>query len=141
MSASINIKERIDESISKVVFILSQKEDEETQDDFLIKYVIKIIFEEEGKIVFQNIPNESKMLLIKFVELLELLFQQKKEKREEIYLKNIDDIKENNLANIITDLDKLQNTDITISKGKTQTLYIIIMNSLIRKSYTIFVYI
>ena len=43
-----------------------------------------------------------------------------------MFVKNIDDIKENDINNIIKELDDLQNLDITISKEKIQTLYTII---------------
>ena len=113
-------KESIDETISKVNFILSLKEEEKT-DDFLLKYKIKIIFQEKENIdviQFPKMPNEQKRLLIKFVELIDLIFHQTKEKREEIYNTNIEDIKEEKIKKIFTDLEIFQKMDFPITKKK-----------------------
>ena len=40
-----------DKTIEKVNFILSQKKEDETQDDFLIKYRIRLIFQKKSKIL------------------------------------------------------------------------------------------
>ena len=132
-------KESIEETISKVNFILSLKEEEKT-DDFLLKYKIKIIFQEKENIdiiQFPKMPNDQKRLLIKFVELIDLIFHQTKEKREEIYNTNIEDIKEEKIKKIFTDLEIFQKMDIPITKKKIENLYKIMFDSMKKNNYTV----
>ena len=61
MSETTINKELTVETIRKVNFILFQKTEEETKYDFLLKYILKIIFIQEQNsdtISFPNIPNE-----------------------------------------------------------------------------------
>ena len=132
-------KESIEETISKVNFILSLKEEEKT-DDFLLKYKIKIIFQEKENIdiiQFPKMPNDQKRLLIIFVELIDLIFHQTKEKREEIYNTNIEDIKEEKIKKIFTDLEIFQKMDIPITKKKIENLYKIMFDSMKKNNYTV----
>ena len=132
-------KESIEETISKVNFILSLKEEEKT-DDFLLKYKIKIIFQEKENIdiiQFPKMPNDQKRLLIKFVELIDLIFHQTKEKREEIYNTNIEDIKEEKIKKIFTDLEIFKKMDIPITKKKIENLYKIMFDSMKKNNYTV----
>lgn len=100
MSETTINKELTVETIRKVNFILFQKTEEETKYDFLLKYILKIIFIQEQNsdtISFPNIPNEVIRLLVKLVELLYILFQKTKKERQEIYKKDSKNIKENNI--------------------------------------------
>ena len=100
MSETTINKELTVETIRKVNFILFQKTEEETKYDFLLKYILKIIFIQEQNsdtISFPNIPNEVIWLLVKLVELLYILFQKTKKERQEIYKKDSKNIKENNI--------------------------------------------
>jgi hypothetical protein len=58
MSGTINEEVFDEQTISKVNFILSQKEEDETPDDFLLKYTLKIIFKKE--------PNSDKIAFLIF---------------------------------------------------------------------------
>ena len=86
ISLIYNMSEKVNNiTIEKVNFILSQKIKEETKDDFLIKYRIKLIFKKEqnlNNIRFHTISNEARILLIKLIDLLYILFKKSKEERE-----------------------------------------------------------
>ena len=84
-----------DEIISKLEIIVLQDDYQELKNDFSIKIFFKFIFNEVNinKIFFEK-DNSLAKILFPFIELVYLLFQLDRDKREELYQTNIDNIKD-----------------------------------------------
>lgn len=84
-----------DEILSKLEIIVLQDDYQELKNDFSIKIFFKFIFNEVNinKIFFEK-DNSLAKILFPFIELVYLLFQLDRDKREELYQTNIDNIKD-----------------------------------------------
>ena len=132
------------EIITKIRAILSQKESEELEKDKIYKMKIKILFglRDEGQygqqppqvqpayqkeINFPAIEN-SHQILIKFVELINLIFEKKQSERNVLYQANICNIKEKNIISLIQELQELEIFKIQINNNELGQLFTILSN-------------
>ena len=76
--------------VSKLYTIFNFEEENETQYDSYLKYILQIIIGKNLESSLKLFKNEGKLLLCKFIELIYYLFEKKKEKREKIYNSKID---------------------------------------------------
>ena len=125
----------MEDTFQKLKFILSQEKKDETSNDYLYKYQLKILFvpkENSFELAFDYGSNISE-LIIKLVDLLALIFSMPKIKRESFYNINVLDIKDNNFLEIIIELQKLQSFYIDFKNHKLANLFKIISGALDQK--------
>ena len=76
----------IDCTLEKVKSILNQPNNQELQEDLILKQVIEIIFRENNMILYPRNKRISSNSLFKFIDVISSLFNLSKEKRESFYI-------------------------------------------------------
>ena len=108
------------EIFAKLKFILAQDNKDETLNDKLYKYQLKILFGVDGNNSFKLLFNEGTQIakiIYKTVDILFLLLKLQKEEREKIYNSNLLDIKEKDIRKLIAELNMLQIYDLEINEN------------------------
>ena len=108
------------ETFDKLKFILDEDKKEETLNDKLYKYQLKILFGVDGNNSFKllfNVESQIAKLIYKIVDILFWILKLQKEDREKIYKSNVIDIKEKYIRKIIVELNMLQIYDIDINEN------------------------
>lgn len=132
--------------ISKVISILRKDVKGETEIDSLLKDAIKIMMSKDSdtnKIAFPSVPEENQnLLIIKLIELIYLVFQVPKDKRNNLWKIDIENIKDKNISGLIFECEVLQNSiEVLFPTEKMAELSDIIFDSNIKKKYTLIDYI
>ena len=148
MRKSVKKEEEIIENLlEQVKKILLHKENDENENDKIIKIMIKYIFTEETgeALQFPNINrNREKQffnLLKEFINIINTLFILPKNERNILYSTLINDISNNTIASIIRRMNQLQDYEIKSNNPKQTILYNKIFNLLDKKIYTLYDYI
>ena len=108
------------ETFDKLKFILDEDKKEETLNDKLYKYQLKILFGVDDNNSFKllfNVESQIAKLIYKIVDILFWILKLQKEDREKIYKSNVTDIKEKYIRKIIVELNMLQIYDIDINEN------------------------
>ncbi len=116
------------EIFAKLKFILAQDNKDETLNDKLYKYQLKILFGVDGNNSFKLLFNEGTQIakiIYKTVDVLFLLLKLQKEEREKIYNSNLFDIKEKDIRKMIAELNVLQMYDLEINENLVDLFNII----------------
>ena len=116
------------EIFAKLKFILAQDNKDETLNDKLYKYQLKILFGVDGNNSFKLLFNEGTQIakiIYKTVDILFLLLKLQKEEREKIYNSNLLDIKEKDIRKLIAELNMLQIYDLEINENLVDLFNII----------------
>jgi hypothetical protein len=116
------------EIFAKLKFILAQDNKDETLNDKLYKYQLKILFGVDGNNSFKLLFNEGTQIakiIYKTVDVLFLLLKLQKEEREKIYNSNLFDIKEKDIRKMIAELNELQMYDLEINENLVDLFNII----------------
>ena len=125
-----------------VNYISTQPEEEETEDDFIYKYIIKIIFNlgPDKKI---NLKAEEKedVLLSKFIELIYKLFKYNKKEREELYKTEITKINDKTINQLLDEIEEFSNFEVIIQNKRIEEIYKLIYFSLRKNNYSLTEYI
>ena len=125
----------MEDTFQKLKFIFSQDKKDQTANDYLYKYQLKILFvpkENSFELAFDKESNIAQ-LIIKLVDFLALVFSMPKMKRESFYNLNIFNITDNKFLEIIRQLEKVQSFDIDFENHKLANLFKIISNALDQK--------
>ena len=132
----------LEETFQKIKFILSRAE---AAEDYLYKYQLKTLFilkEDSFEFAFKNGSNIEE-LIIKLVDILHLVFEMPRNKRQEFYNLNLlDIIKDNKLREKIIELDRLQSFNIDFDKENKKEMKLVNLFKIIsfaldqKKSYT-----
>ncbi len=123
------------ETFEKLKFILSQDKNDQTTNDILYKYQLKLLFipkDDSFELAFDKESDIAK-LIVTLVDLLHLVFQKPKIEREQFYNINVYDIKEDKFLEIIKKLQILQNFNIDFTNDKLAELFKIISFALDQK--------
>ena len=118
------------EIITKIRTILSQKQSEELEQDKIYKMKIKLLFglrEGQKEINFPVIENNNQ-ILIKFIELINFIFEKKQSERYLLYHTNLCNIKEKNIITFIQDIQELEIFRIQINRNELDELFTILSN-------------
>lgn len=124
------------ETFGKLKFILSQDKNDQTTNDILYKYQLKLLFipkDDSFELAFDKESDIAK-LIVTLVDLLHLVFQKPKIEREKLYNINVYDIKEDKFLVIIQKLEELQNFGIDFKNDKLAELFKIISFALDQKT-------
>ena len=117
-----------------VNYISTQPEEEETEDDFIYKYIIKIIFNlgPDKKI---NLKAEEKedVLLSKFIELIYKLFKYNKKEREELYKTEITKINDKTINQLLDEIEEFSNFEVIIQNKRIEEIYKLIKHEIMAK--------
>ena len=127
-------------TISKIFSILEQDAQNETKNDSLLKEVIRIMFSkdlESNIIVFPHVEEEHQKLLIKFIELIYLMFQIPKKQRDNLWKIDVKNIKDKNISNLIYELEASQNIEIEFPNKKVADLSDFIFPFNVKNKYTL----
>lgn len=118
------------ETITKIRAILSQKQSEELEQDKIYKMKIKILFslrDDQKEVNFPVIENNHQ-ILIKFIELINLIFEKEKSERNLLYQTNLSNIKEKNIITLIQELQELEIFKIKTNSNELDKLFTILSN-------------
>ena len=118
------------ETITKIRAILSQKQSEELEQDKIYKMKIKILFclrDDQKEVNFPVIENNHQ-ILIKFIELIDLIFEKEKSERNLLYQTNLSNIKEKNIITLIQELQELEIFKIKTNSNELDKLFTILSN-------------
>ena len=108
------------ETFDKLKFILDEDKKEETLNDKLYKYQLKILFGVDDNNSFKllfNVESQIAKLIYKIVDILFWILKLQKEDREKIYKSNVTDIKEKYIRKMIVELNTLQIYDLDINEN------------------------
>ena len=131
-------------TISKIFSILEQDAQNETKNDSLLKEVIRIMFSkdlESNIIVFPHVEEEHQKLLIKFIELIYLMFQIPKKQRDNLWKIDVKNIKDKNISNLIYELEASQNIEVKFPNKKVADLCDLIFPFNVKNKYTLIEYV
>ena len=129
-----------DDSIVKIQFILSTKIREDAQNELKLQYIVRLLFSNELKpedIIPPNIKKEALKLLYKLIDLIYILFKMNQRERDILFRNEVTSIKNNNIKEIVSELEVLQNIEVKIQNTKIDNLCEIIMKSLLKEKYTL----
>jgi len=118
--------------LNKIGFILNQKKEDQTVNDLIFKYQLKIFFiskDDHYEFAFDNKSHMAK-IITKIVDILYSVFLMPKAQRESFYDKSIYDIKEKNFLAKLIELQGLESFDIPIKNDKHKALFKIISSAL-----------
>ena len=118
--------------LNKIGFILNQKKEDQTVNDLIFKYQLKIFFiskDDHYEFAFDNKSHMAK-IITKIVDILYSVFLMPKSQRESFYDKSIYDIKEKNFLAKLIELQGLESFDIPIKNDKHKALFKIISSAL-----------
>ena len=132
---SDKFSKNLENVLDEVKFILSEDR-ERTEGDALFVEQIKLIFvQKEGneeKIIFPKTKKEFTEIIINFIDIIYILFQNPSKKRAELYTLYVDDITEKTLLKKIDNIKSLKNVEINLPNKKLKGLYNAI-NDLLQK--------
>ena len=125
------------DTFQKLKIILTQNKSDETVNDLLFKYQLKLIFipkDDSYTLAFdkEEYPIPAK-LTAKLVDFLFLIFRLPKKERESFYNLNVYNIKDKIFLEIIRELQPLQDFDIIPKNNKLASLFKIISDALDQK--------
>lgn len=115
-----------DDSIEKIKFILSTKIREDAQNELKLQYIIRLLFSNELKpkdIRPPNIEKEALKLLYKLIDLIYILFKMNQRERDILFRNELTSIKNNNIKEMVSELEVLQNIEVIIKNTKIDNLY------------------
>ena len=138
-------KALIEDSKTKIAFIISQEIREENKNDSKLAEIIRLLFTTEQKskriISFPDIEKEAQDLLCKLIELIYILFKMPEKERDQLFRTEVTNIKNSNIIQIITELEELQKVEIELPNKKYDNLCDIIISSLFKDKYNLIEYI
>ena len=132
----------IAKALSKVNFIITQKEEDEAEDDIIIKYIIKIIFPKDSNkktLIFPKIKCGYSELLLKFIDLIHIMFNIPKEERDALYNIDINNIKDNDIITIIKEINAYKDIKDVFTKKELRDLYCTMNNYMTKKKIYYFI--
>ena len=114
------------DDLDKVAFILKLKKEDQTPNDLIIQYQLKVFFTlKDDKYVF-NFKNDNNLvkIIVKIIDLLYLIFRMTKSERQNFYNKRMNDIeKDSNFLMVINELEQLKSFDINFRNKKFKDLF------------------
>ena len=118
--------------LDKVDYILNKKKEDQTANDLLFKFQLKIFFVSKDAHYEFAFDNKSHMAIViaKIVEVLYSVFLMPKAQRESLYNKSVYDIKEKNFLTKLIELQKVESFDIPFETNKHKDLFKIISDAL-----------
>lgn len=112
----------------KLKSFLAQEKKDETLNDKLYKYQLKMLFGVDDKNAFKLLLNEEShiaKIIYKIVDILFWLLNKKNEEREKIYNSKVMGIKDNDIKKMIVELNMLQVYDLDVNENLVDLFYII----------------
>ena len=114
--------------IDKLKSILAQEKKDETVNDALYKYQLKILFKAEENNSFTYLFDEKShiaKIIFKIIDILYLLFKIKKSEREKIYNSDVRNIENKEINKLVIDLNILQEYDLDVNNNLVDLFNII----------------
>ena len=113
---------------NKLNFILAQEQKDETVNDTLYKYQLKILFKAGENNSFTYLFDERShisKIIFKIIDILYMLFKMKKNEREKIYNSDVRSLENEELNKLVIELNILQNYDLDINNNLVDLFNII----------------